>query len=76
MRRDLKTPFEIGQLIAAEVRRLDHDVDAASLLVVRRPGRWVATLKRDGQRIDEACLAAVAAVGRKLAGLYDIEEAA
>jgi hypothetical protein len=39
MRRHLKTRIEIGRLIAAEVRRLDHDVDEASLLLVRRSGQ-------------------------------------
>jgi hypothetical protein len=76
VRRHLKTRTEIGRLIAAEVRRLDHDVDEASLLLVRRSGQWMATLRSNGQRVDEACLAAVASAGQRLAGLYDVEEMA
>jgi len=76
MRRRTKTKSEIGSLIAAELRRLDHDVDEAALQLVHTPGRWMATLRRDGRRIDEACLAAVAEVSRHLSGLYDVEEAA
>jgi hypothetical protein len=76
MRRHLKTRTEIGRLITAEVRRLDHEVDEASLLLVRRSGQWMATLRDNGQRVDEACLAAVASVSRRLAGLYDLDEVA
>jgi hypothetical protein len=76
MRRDVKSKAEIGQLIAAEVGRLDHDVDEAALLLIRRSGQWMATLRRDGRRLDEACLAAIAEVSRKLSGIYDVEEAA
>ncbi|HVZ15415.1 MAG TPA: hypothetical protein VG894_13215 [Bauldia sp.] len=76
MPRNLKSKTEIGRLISAELNRLDHDVDEAALMLVRTSGRWMATLRADGRRVDEACLAAVAEVSRRLSGIYDVEEAA
>ena len=69
----LKTAMEIKELVADELRRRDPfaDVDPDSLIVVGAPSGWMATVRCDGQRLDEATLAAVAEISRCLATGFD-----
>jgi hypothetical protein len=69
-----KTAFELKKLIAEEFRKSTADsVDEDSLVLLRGQSGWLATLRRDGPRIDESRLAAISEVSRRLADGFDLD---
>jgi hypothetical protein len=73
----IATTEELKQHILAEILRSpDHsDVDPGAILVVRKPAGWWATLREGGSRVDEARLATVAEIGRRLGHCYTLAPA-
>ena len=68
------TASELKKLIAAELSKdSDHaDVDLDSLIILKTEPGWWATLRNDGARLDEARVAAVAEVSRRLAAGFEL----
>jgi hypothetical protein len=67
------TASELKKLIAAELSKTgDHsDVDLDSLIILKTDPGWWAALRTDGNRLDEARVAAVAEVSRRLADGFE-----
>jgi len=72
MQKPTKTAAELVELVAAELRNHDDyaDTDASSVVIIEQHPLWLASLRRQGPRIDEGRLAAVHEIGRKLASGY------
>jgi hypothetical protein len=68
------TANELRELIATELRKdaAYADVDPDSLIILKTEPGWWATIRNDGSRLDEARLAAVAEVSRRLAAGFDL----
>jgi hypothetical protein len=74
MSKAAKSESELKQLIAAEFQKSTNDrVDEDSLIILRGPFGWLATLRRDGPRIDESRLAAICEVSRRIAAGHDLD---
>ena len=70
-----KTAFELKKIIAEEFEKSTADsVDEDSLILLRGQSGWLATLRREGPRIDESRLAAVSEVSRRLADGFDLDD--
>ena len=69
-----KNAAELKELVAAELRKDAEasEVDKDSLIILGARSNWLATLRRDGPRIDEARFAAVSEISRRLATAYDL----
>lgn len=65
---------KLKELIAAELRSIEavSDIDANSVVLVAGRSGWMATLRREGTRIDEGRLAVVCEVSRRLSRGYDL----
>ena len=74
MKKLAKSASEIKTLVAVELLKIDAcaDVDPSSLIVVGQRSNWMVTLRHDGSRIDESCLATVREVSRRLATGFDL----
>ena len=68
-----KTASELKRLVAAEFYRTTKDsVEQDRLVIVTGHLGWLATLPRDGSRVDEEQLAALGEISRHLAARYDL----
>lgn len=65
---------DLKSLVAARAREYDacRDLSADSLIIIPSERGWLATVKREGQRIDEARLAVVAEISRCLTAGYEL----
>lgn len=69
----MKSAAELKELVAAEFQRIaDDGVDRDAVVIVEMPSGWLATLRRDGPRLDESRFATVSAIGMRLASGYDL----
>ena len=77
MAKPKKTAEELTELVAAELRGHEDyaDIDAASVVIIDSHPSWLATLRRQGPRIDEGRLAVVHEIGRRLAAGYALDPA-
>ena len=69
-----KSAAELKKLIAEEFKKItdSEHVDEDSVVILGGRSDWLATLRRDGPRIDEWRLAAVGEISRRLAAGYDL----
>jgi hypothetical protein len=72
MPKPTKTAAELVELVAAELRNHHDyaDTEPSSLVIIDQHPMWHASLRRQGPRIDEARLAVVHEIGRRLASGY------
>ena len=74
MSKPTKSAAELKKLVAGEFRKIAEagDVDEESVVILGGRSGWLATLRRDGPRIDESRFAAVGEISRRLAAGYDL----
>ena len=75
MQKPTLSAAEIKERVAAEVLKSEQcaDMDPSSLIVLGHGPEWRVTLRRNGPRLNEAHFAAIAGIGQRLVGDFDLE---